>query len=112
MNSLPVSFTNRFYYLLAAVAAIFVFSWLLEFSIEIPTLLLACFVLFTLADLAALFLNKRKIKCQRIVADRLSNGDKNAVHLKMLSYYPFTVSVEIIEELPVQFQARNNNFQS
>jgi uncharacterized protein (DUF58 family) len=107
---LPLSFTNRFYYLLAAIAIVFVFSWLLEFSIEIPRLLLACFTLFTVADIAALFLNKRKIKCQRIVSDRLSNGDKNVVHIKLLSYYTFTTRVEIIEELPFQFQARNNNF--
>ena len=107
---MPLSFTNRFYYLFAGVAAVFVFSWLLDFSIEIPRILLACLILLTLADLAALFLNKRKIKCQRIVAERLSNGDKNAVHIKMLSYYSFAVQLEIIEELPVQFQARNNSF--
>ncbi|CAN5803529.1 DUF58 domain-containing protein [soil metagenome] len=107
---MQLSFTNRFYYLLGGIAAVFVFSWMLPFSIEIPRLLLASFILFTLADIAALFFNKRRIKCQRIVADRLSNGDKNPVSIKLLSYYSFHTKLEIIEELPEQFQARNNSF--
>ncbi|MES2646007.1 MAG: DUF58 domain-containing protein [Bacteroidota bacterium] len=107
---MPLSFTNRFYYLLAGIAIVFIFSWLLEFPIEIPRLLLSCFVLLTIADITALLLNKKKVKCQRIISDRLSNGDRNAVHIKLLSYYTFTTRIEIIEELPFQFQARNNSF--
>lgn len=108
---MPLLFSNRFYYLLGAIAAVFVFSWLLEFSVEIPRILLACFSLLTIVDIAVLFFNKRKITSERFIADRLSNGDKNIVTLKFTSHYPFAVQLEIIEELPVQFQARNNSFQ-
>src|SRR6185436_12216565 len=81
------------------------------FSIEIPQMLLACFALLTVADIGVLLFNKRKITSERIIADRLSNGDKNPVTLRFTNNYAFAVKLEIIEELPFQFQARNNSFQ-
>lgn len=107
---MPLLFSNRFYYLLGGIAAVFVFSWLLEFSIEIPRILLACFTLLTVADIVVLLYNRRKITSERVIADRLSNGDKNPVTLHFTNFYSFGVRLEVIEELPFQFQARNNSF--
>lgn len=105
-------FTNRFYYLLGGIAAIFIFSWLLEFSIDIPVIFFACFALLVITDIAVLFINKRQVKCERATPDRLSNGDKNLVRVQLTNFYSFPVNVQMIEELPEQFQARNNVFET
>lgn len=107
---MPVSFTNRFYYLLGSIAALFVFSWMFDFSIELPRLLLAIFTLFAIADFLALTIPGKKVTATRLVADRLSNGDKNNVTIRLRNFYRFPVKLQVIEELPAQFQARNNSF--
>jgi uncharacterized protein (DUF58 family) len=107
---LPVSFSSRFYYLLGGIAALFAFTWMLDLDIEIPQVLLSCFIILTAADLTALLVSKKKIRVNRTLADRWSNGDKNTVTLRLQSYYRFSTNVKVIEELPFQFQARNNSF--
>ncbi|HEX4851188.1 MAG TPA: DUF58 domain-containing protein, partial [Puia sp.] len=41
------------------------------------------------------------------VADQLSNSDQNKIALLITNYYPFKVSIRVIDELPIQFQMRN-----
>ena len=43
----------------------------------------------------------------RIHLNKLSNGDVNEIGLVISSTYSFTVSLEIIDEIPVQFQIRD-----
>jgi uncharacterized protein (DUF58 family) len=107
---LLVSFSTRFYYLLGGISALFAFSWMLDLEIAIPQMLLSCFVVLTLADLIALLASKKKIRVNRTLAERWSNGDKNIVTLRLQSYYRYSTDIKVIEELPYQFQARNNNF--
>jgi uncharacterized protein (DUF58 family) len=107
---LPVSFSSRFYYLLGGIATLFAFTWMLDLDIEIPQVLLACFIILTVADLTALLASKKKIRVNRTIADRWSNGDRNTVTLRLQSYYRFSTDIKVIEELPYQFQARNNSF--
>ena len=44
---------------------------------------------------------------ERLVPDKFSNGDENHVHLKIQNRYHFTIHVELVDELPVQFQIRD-----
>jgi hypothetical protein len=55
-------FTNRFYYALGIIASLFIFSWLMGFSIQVPVILITCVTILTVADAAVLFLNKRGVK--------------------------------------------------
>ena len=48
---------------------------------------------------------------QRILSDRLSNGDENKVKLKIRNQMNFPVKMEIIDEVPEQFQQRNFSIQ-
>jgi uncharacterized protein (DUF58 family) len=107
---LNLTFSLRFYYLLGAIAALFIFSWLIPFSLEIPQILLTCFLLVVLADIVVLFTNKQKIKSTRQLPDRMSNGDKNSVLLTIHSFYSFATTVQVIEEMPAQFEARDYKF--
>jgi len=49
----------------------------------------------------------RNPAAKRLTADRLSNGDENKIELQVINRMPFTVIMEIIDELPVQFQKRD-----
>ena len=44
---------------------------------------------------------------ERKVASRLSNGDENPIEISLQSFYTFPILVEIFDELPKQFQARD-----
>jgi len=48
----------------------------------------------------------------RVAAERFSNGDQNTVTLHISNHYPQKVTVEIIDEVPIQFQAREHSFQA
>jgi hypothetical protein len=56
-----------------------------------------------------LFAAKTGIEATRNVAEKLSNGDENAISISTRNYYTFTVYASIIDEIPFQFQVRNFN---
>lgn len=43
----------------------------------------------------------------RIVPDKFSNSDANTVEIDFVNRYPFTVNIECIDEIPIQFQKRD-----
>jgi len=71
----------------------------------------ALFALFflVLAEVYGLY-RIRGIQAFRQCSARFSNGDENAVHIRVESSYPHPVSVEVIDEVPFVFQQRNINF--
>lgn len=107
---LYVFFTKRFFVSGAFICMLFIFSWLAGFSIEIPQLFFAAFAFLTLGEIVALFVRKKGVSSTRLLPDRLSNGDSNDVVLTLTNHYNFPVFITIVEELPVQLQARTNTF--
>jgi uncharacterized protein (DUF58 family) len=53
------------------------------------------------------FVKKKAVNCWRECADRFSNGDENEIKLHLSNTYPFPVTLEIIDEVPPQFQMRD-----
>ena len=49
---------------------------------------------------------------RRTHADRFSNGDDNPVQINLENRYPFPVRIEVIDEIPVQFQRRDILFRA
>ena len=49
---------------------------------------------------------------KRISPERLSNGDENEISIYIESFYPFAVDIEIIDEIPHQFQKRDVLFET
>ncbi len=47
----------------------------------------------------------------RLAPDRLSNGDENEIKMHLENFYPFTASLNVIDEIPHQFQRRDLNFE-
>lgn len=63
-----------------------------------------------LADFLMLWSRRKGIFARRDLMEKLSNGDLNDVRINLENRYPFPVFLQIIDELPVQFQARDLSF--
>jgi uncharacterized protein (DUF58 family) len=98
---------TRFYIgLLACIClsfAAFYFSSLTAISI----IIFFTFTIFCLADYSSLFFTKKYPIAKRITADRLSNGDENKIELSIRNEFSFHVHIDVIDELPEQFQERS-----
>ena len=64
-------------------------------------------VILIFIDYLFLFIISKNPSAKRLMADRLSNGDENKIEIQVINQMPFTVIMEIIDELPVQFQKRD-----
>lgn len=105
-----VFFSSRFYVAGGLIVVLFILSWLFNWNPELPKIMVASLGLLVMGDALALFSNKKGIEAERNLPERFSNGDLNTVEIQFTSYFPFQIFLKIIEELPVQFDIRNNLF--
>lgn len=89
---------------------LFIVSWLLQWHPEFPKIMAASAGLLVLGDALALFSVRKGIAAKRILPERFSNGDFNTVEIRFSSHFPFQSFLKITEELPVQFEIRENQF--
>ena len=71
---------------------------------------LVVFLLLLLLDLLLLYRIKNGLSADRILAERLSNGDENPVILELGNHYPHQVYTRVIDEIPADFQIRDLSF--
>lgn len=100
-------FTKRFYQVFTAVICLFIFAYSSPLLFFVARLATGIFFLLVLADYMALFRLKNGIEGERILSERFSNGDGNAVKINIRNNFTFRTSLKIIDEVPVQFQDRN-----
>lgn len=62
---------------------------------------------FLVLDILLLYLTKTGIEAARTTPEKLSNGDPNPINISIKNQYTFTISTEIIDEIPFQFQVRD-----
>lgn len=98
--------TNRFYGGLMICILFFFISFYVPALSAIAPILFFTFLIFCLADYSFLFFTKKFPAARRITAGRLSNGDENKIELSIKNELPFPVHIDIIDELPDQFQER------
>lgn len=99
--------TDRFYYFGALLVFLFVLG---HFFPLVYIIAKASFILLTATFFLNIFLlfgKKAPIKAERKLSERLSNGDYNIINIDIKNEYPFATSVNIIDEIPFQFQVRN-----
>lgn len=99
--------TNRFYLSMALCIVLFIVSFFIPVLFTAIQILLLVLAVLCIIDYVFLFIIGKPPAAKRIMADRLSNGDENTIVLQVKNNMPFTVDMEIIDELPVQFQIRN-----
>ncbi|GAA4239578.1 DUF58 domain-containing protein [Postechiella marina] len=64
-------------------------------------------ILLLFLDILIIFIGKNKIEASRILPDKFSNGDKNLIELNISNNSPILIKLEIIDEIPEQFQVRD-----
>jgi uncharacterized protein (DUF58 family) len=86
---------------------LFALSYFIPVLFNIAQLCILVLIALFLLDVLIVFIGKQKIEGQRIVPDKFSNGDSNTIKINIKNKYPFISYLEIIDEIPEQFQIRN-----
>ena len=97
----------RFFYALSVVFIGYILSYFFPVIYNVIHALLCIIVLLLLGDI--IYLYRYKVEGKRVVGNKLSNGDKNTIKIKLQSFYPYPIHCKIIDEIPIQFQIRNFN---
>lgn len=99
--------TNRFYMVMVGCILFFVISFFFPEVGEIPRISFQIFLVLVLLDYFFLFFLGREPTGRRIISERLSNGDENKIELRIRNEFSFPVNMQIVDELPEQFQIRD-----
>ncbi len=100
-------FTKMMFTVIIGLVVLFILAFVFPFLLGIAQLLFLIFCLMWLSDLLMLYRNKKGIFCRREVPERLSNGDENPISIYLENHFSFTVQLQIIDEIPFQFQKRD-----
>ncbi|ANH60812.1 hypothetical protein I597_1911 [Dokdonia donghaensis DSW-1] len=98
---------QRLFYGLAVLALLYLLSYWFHGLFGITNILLLVFLLLVFIDALVLFRGSGKIKATRALPEKFSNSDVNELKVTLENKYPFSVSLDIIDEIPVQFQKRD-----
>jgi uncharacterized protein (DUF58 family) len=100
-------FGKWFYRSMAAIIFMFVLSYNIPFLFGVAEV--ALFIIFFLLalDFSVLFIKRNALSAQRILPQRLSNGEENTMHWQIGNHYPFRTRLLLIDEFPEAWQIRN-----
>ncbi len=98
---------TRFFFALIAVGILYVFAFFFPWVMGVAHMaLLLCF-LAAMVEALLIFNQKKGISAQRILPEKLSNGDENPVKIDIKNNYGFPIHANVIDEIPFQFQKRD-----
>ena len=103
----PLYPAKRFYFLLVGIIMVFIISYGVPVLLIVGKIAFLFLLALALVDYIVLFAGKNKINASRQMAERFSNGDENKVFLAVSNKYPFAVYIDLVDEVPFQFQMRN-----
>jgi len=93
----------KVYYYGFGIALLFFLSYFLPALFVFAQMALLLLALALLAD-SLLLWSRKAMRGVRVCPERFSNGDENKVVLQLHNAYPFPVDLQVIDELPDQFQ--------
>ncbi|WP_187264592.1 DUF58 domain-containing protein [Pontibacter beigongshangensis] len=105
-------FTNRLYWSLAATVCLFVLSFFLPLLLVLAKMAFWVLLGLIMLDLLLLYRTREGVFASRSMQEKLSNGSDNDIYLYLENKYHFALKAEVIDELPFQFQHRNNLFRA
>lgn len=73
----------------------------------IGKVLFYAFMILMVTEFLLLYVPGRKMDAYRILPEKLSNGDENDIYITVVNRYFNIIAIEVIDEIPVQFQVRN-----
>jgi uncharacterized protein (DUF58 family) len=100
---------GRLFLAVAVIVTAFILSFIAGGLIFIPKALLFIGLGVTLTDLILLFRTRKGVYGYRSTPAILSNGDDNEIKIHVENFYPFKVFLNVIDEIPHQFQRRDLN---
>lgn len=98
---------NRFFFTLFGVGILYVLAFFFPVMMWLAHGLLILAVVIFIVDYLLLFNQKNAVLAQRILPEKLSNGDENPVKIDIRNNYPFKIKTKTIDEIPFQFQKRD-----
>jgi uncharacterized protein (DUF58 family) len=104
--------TTRLFAGLGGIALLFLLSFFFNWLGDIPLIFFWGLVVTFLVDCWLLYRQPKGVFCKRMAPERLSNGDDNEISLYTENLYPFAIGMEIIDEIPHQFQKRDVSFKT
>ncbi len=102
---------NPFFFTLFGVGFTYILAFFFPVLMWIAHGLLTLVVIAFIFDFMLLFNQKNAVQAQRILPEKLSNGDQNSIKVDLKNNYPFTIKTKVIDEIPFQFQKRDFNIE-
>ena len=104
--------SNLVFYITIFLVVMFVLAFVFTVLFGITQMLFFVFILMILVDGIMLYRPKNGIFARRKAPERLSNGDENPLSIYLENHYDFPVQIQIIDEIPFQFQKRDLMFRT
>jgi uncharacterized protein (DUF58 family) len=105
LNSFYLS--RRFFTAIFCVATLFVVAYFFGNIFWLVKLLFFLLIFLLITDAVLLYANKKGVQANRVLPEKLSNGDENPIEINLVNLFQFSVSLKIIDELPIQWQERD-----
>src|SRR5438045_3758181 len=100
-------FTRLFYTVGSIIIAIFILAYFFQPLQQIAEITFLCLAITVALDFIIVFSGNKTVTAKRLCAERFSNGDENKIIIQLTNNRAYKIHVEVIDELPVQFQERN-----
>ncbi|ATL75974.1 hypothetical protein IQ37_12555 [Chryseobacterium piperi] len=98
---------TRFFLTLIGVGMLYVLAFFFPFLMMVAHLVMLLCFLAIMVDYLLVFNQKDGVFAQRILPEKLSNGDENPIKIDIRNNYSFKINTKIIDEIPFQFQKRD-----
>ena len=102
--------SKRLFQTAGAVVFAFIVTFVFDTPVIIPKVLFVAWLALGLTDLILLYRSRIGLRGSRSVPERLSNGDENDIRIELNNLFPFSARLEVIDEIPHQFQRRDLSF--
>ena len=99
--------TGRLFAALGAVAVLYLLAFFFPVIGVLPMICFYTLLALLFIDGYILYRNKQGVYAHRQAPERLSNGDENEIGIYVENRYRFPIKMEIIDEVPIQFQRRD-----
>ncbi len=93
--------------MLIGVGILYIFAFFFPFLMWVAHIALMLCFLAVMVDSLFIFNKKKGISAQRILPEKLSNGDENPIKIDIKNNYDFKINVKVMDEIPFQFQKRD-----
>ena len=102
--------TDRFFYLMAVLTLLMMLSYAFPPLFPLVKVCFPVMGLLCITDTLLLFNKRVDVSARRVTGPVFSLGDENQVQLDLLNKSGLKLDVEVIDELPEQFQIRDFSF--